>query len=267
MKNILEVRSLGSLVNKDQVIFNLKATKKQAAIKELVHKLCELGMLDGEAMVIRRVMDREKLESTGLGKGIAFPHARVEVGDMPLLAIGRSAKGIDFESIDGQPVHIMVLVLWQPSVSGLFNQLFGGLARQFSDHAFVDALAGADSAEKMFKIVRDIPFQMTDSDVNLSKSMLLLKLQDMELKKAETKQKKEQGELQKQIDLIREDLGRDILWRFDKLLERDGVAVVKLENGTCQGCFLRLSSGFCSTVLNNPHNIYVCERCGKYLSI
>lgn len=267
MINILDIRSLSALVKKEQVVFNLKATKKQAAIKELVHKLCELGMLDGETMVVRRVMDREKLESTGLGKGVAFPHARVEVGDAPLLAFGRSEQGIDFDSIDGQPVHIFVLVLWQPSVAGLFNQLFGGLARQFSDHAFVQALIEAENAEKMFKIIRDVPFQMTDSDVNLSKSMLLLKLQDMELKKIDTKQKKEKDELQKQIDLIREDLGRDILWRFDKLLERDGVAVVKLDSGTCQGCFLRLSSGFCSSVMNNPNNIYICERCGKYLSI
>src|SRR5512135_2712360 len=105
-----------------QVVFDLKSKDKVEAIEELLDVLAKQKLIDNKKLILTRIIDRENLVSTAIGCGVALPHARVE-------AVGRSEKGIEFDAHDGQKVHLIILVVWNPTLPGLFNHLFAGLAR------------------------------------------------------------------------------------------------------------------------------------------
>jgi mannitol/fructose-specific phosphotransferase system IIA component (Ntr-type) len=97
----------------DAVLPDLKASHKDDAIREIVESLVDSGGVpETEAKsIVATLLQREELASTGIGEGVAFPHTnhRAVTGEVGTLAW--SACGIDFGSIDGQPVHLIVLLL------------------------------------------------------------------------------------------------------------------------------------------------------------
>jgi mannitol/fructose-specific phosphotransferase system IIA component (Ntr-type) len=112
-----------------QVVSDLKGKDKVEAIEELLDVLAKQKLIDNKKLLLTRIIDRENLVSTAIGYGVALPHARVDAGGEIAVAVGRSEKGIDFDAHDGQKVHLIILVVWNPSLPGLFNHLFAGLAR------------------------------------------------------------------------------------------------------------------------------------------
>jgi Phosphotransferase system mannitol/fructose-specific IIA domain (Ntr-type) len=89
---------------------DMKATNKEEAIVELIELLDRVHHLKDKNKVLADVLEREKIMSTGMQHGIAIPHARTEGTDKPVLAIGIHKKGIDFQTIDGTPAHIIALI-------------------------------------------------------------------------------------------------------------------------------------------------------------
>jgi len=98
------------------IIPSLAATQKVESIHELVERLGESGALQKRhvADVERTLMRREELGSTGIGKGVAVPHAKHPGVEGVVGALGRSAQGIEFESLDGQPAHLVFLIVSSP---------------------------------------------------------------------------------------------------------------------------------------------------------
>lgn len=92
----------------------LKSRKKAAAIEELVAPLTADKLTRHPEGVLEAVRMREELGSTGLGKGIALPHARSTLVTQRAVVVGRSAGGIDFDAADGQPAHLLFLVVAPP---------------------------------------------------------------------------------------------------------------------------------------------------------
>jgi mannitol/fructose-specific phosphotransferase system IIA component (Ntr-type) len=105
--------TLASLLSEDQIIPSMVATDRWQAIGEIVDRLVICGRLDashrGEAVAALR--HREETMSTGVGFGIAIPHASCDAVTEVTACFGRSKEGIDFESLDGKPVHFIVLFL------------------------------------------------------------------------------------------------------------------------------------------------------------
>lgn len=91
----------------------LRATNRWEAIAELVDALVRVGRLasDKRDSIVAAVTQREKSMSTGIGRGVAIPHAETEVVSEFVGATGHSRKGIDFEAVDGQPVNRVMLFL------------------------------------------------------------------------------------------------------------------------------------------------------------
>jgi PTS system nitrogen regulatory IIA component len=104
---------LAELVPEENIIPELKATGKEAAVKELVRKLAASGVVAGRQVrhVTGAVLERERLGSTGIGNGIAVPHAKFAGIKDAVGAFGRSTKGIDFASLDGAITHSIFLFL------------------------------------------------------------------------------------------------------------------------------------------------------------
>ena len=246
-----------------QVIYDLKGKDKVPAIEELLDLLAKQKLIDNKKLLLTRIIDRENLVSTAIGNGVALPHARVDTDGSIAVAVGRSEKGIDFEAHDGQKVHLLILVVWNPTIPGLFNHLFAGLARFLIRPENRSRILAAKDKTELYDILAGIEFRFVHEEKIVSRARLLKKLQEIELKKKKAG-KEHQKELQKQASMIREELDRDLLSRFDRLMERYGFAVADAVEGVCQGCNINISTQMYSA-MEDSNDIYVCENCGKYL--
>ncbi len=100
------------ILKPEGVILNLTSTKKDEVLTELVEVLDFPE--DKKKIVLDTLKKREQIGSTGIGKGIAIPHCRSAVLDRVYLVVGRSSRGIDFDAIDGKPVHLFFLLCASP---------------------------------------------------------------------------------------------------------------------------------------------------------
>lgn len=251
---------LGELLKSSLILDNMTGRSKKSAIEDLIDVLWKQKMITNKSEALERVMEREALISTGLGSGIAIPHARLEVGDRPVIAIGRHPEGVDFESSDGEPVNLIVLVIWKPTQPGLFNRLFAGMVSKLANPDFRCSLLGAKGADEIVKEFADVRVDMQAGRQSKCETDMLITLQLLE-----TKRRAGASGLNKQIALARDELSGSQLHRFDRLIDRWGEALVEAPEGICRGCNMQLSSSFASEMLKNPDTIYVCERCGRYI--
>lgn len=95
---------------KEAIILDLKAREKVAVIKELTSALVEIKLISDEELFLADILKRENLESTGIGLGVAIPHARSKAATELIITFGRSSKGVDFNSLDGKPSHLVFLI-------------------------------------------------------------------------------------------------------------------------------------------------------------
>ena len=112
----VEDRSLSSLLCPDAFCLDLKGTDAKSVLGELVDSLGQAGAFPAESAsaVLEKVMERELLGTTGIGQGIAIPHGKhLEVNSV-IGAIGVSRAGVDFNSLDGKPVHVVLLLIAPP---------------------------------------------------------------------------------------------------------------------------------------------------------
>ncbi|HID32389.1 MAG TPA: PTS sugar transporter subunit IIA [bacterium (Candidatus Stahlbacteria)] len=116
--------SFSSLLKSERINLSLRSKKKESVIKELVG-LIKVGK-DAE-VIISTLIKREQLGSTGIGRGVAIPHCRSLLVDRLEIAVGRSQGGIDFDSIDKKPVHLLFLIIAPPQDPG--NQYLLTLGR------------------------------------------------------------------------------------------------------------------------------------------
>jgi mannitol/fructose-specific phosphotransferase system IIA component (Ntr-type) len=101
-------------IKKRNVFLELKSTTKDAVLQELVSRVQEGGDLPAKVAkaALEAIVAREKMGSTGIGNGIAIPHVKLKGGpEETLVAIGRSAAGVDFAAVDGAKVHVLFLVV------------------------------------------------------------------------------------------------------------------------------------------------------------
>ena len=148
----------------DATVEDLKAQEKEGAVKELVEKLVEAGQLTKRAAsaVTKAIMEREALGSTGIGRGIAVPHAKHTAVKRVIGILGRSKTGVNFAAIDGEPVYLVFLLISPPDQPGahlkalehisvvLRDENFSRFLRRARDKAeLLSLLAEAD--EKFYK--------------------------------------------------------------------------------------------------------------------
>jgi len=251
---------LSEILNHKSILADMKCAEKKEVFEALIAVLGENGFVSNMDEALKRVMEREDLAVTALGDGVAIPHARIDVGSKPVIAVGRHKAGIDFGSPDRGPVHLIFLVIWQPEQPGLFNRLFGGLVCKLADPSFRDLLMNARGAKEIASALSDVRVDMLAGRATKWEADILVTLQLLEAKK-----KAGARGLIKKIQLARDELPGSMLSRFDKLAERYGEALVAAPKGICEGCNMQLSSGLASEMQRNPDSVFVCERCGRYI--
>ncbi|MBI9099470.1 MAG: PTS sugar transporter subunit IIA [Spirochaetaceae bacterium] len=146
--------ALFELIDKKTVKIPLKSKKKNDCIKELIGILKDAGKLKDTKTALADVLKREELASTGLGEGIAIPHAKTTVVDNLTIAVGLAPKGIDFDSLDDIPSTIFFLLLAPPDQVGPHLQALTEISKLTRNKEFCNSLLhAANSAEvvELFK--------------------------------------------------------------------------------------------------------------------
>lgn len=101
---------LSKFCEESLIVFNLKATDKDGVIKELVDLVSSSNMVKDVDLLLKDVVERESLVTTGVGYGVAFPHAKTRSVKGIVIAFGRSQKGVDFDAMDHKPVNLFFLI-------------------------------------------------------------------------------------------------------------------------------------------------------------
>src|SRR6476620_9691259 len=131
----------------------LEATVKTGAIGELVELLAGNGELTDPKKVLEAVLDREATRTTGIGNGLAIPHGKCTGTDHLVMAIGRPATPIDFQSIDGRPVNIIWMLNSPPDKTGPHIHALARISRLMTIDKFRQLLYAASTSQEMFDII------------------------------------------------------------------------------------------------------------------
>jgi nitrogen PTS system EIIA component len=142
------------VLQKEAILIDLKATDKKGAIEELVVPVARITGVKQEEMV-RVLMDRERLGSTGIGDGIGIPHGKLKGLTSLVVGCGISRKGIDFESMDNRPTHIFFLLITPENSTGLHLKLLARISRILKSESFKEQLLNASASEDIISIIRE----------------------------------------------------------------------------------------------------------------
>jgi len=138
---------LSELLNSNAVTMRLKARSKREALVELVELLEAAHGFNSQGEILDRVMRREAMMSTGIGYGLAIPHGKARSADHMAAACAVISEGIDFESEDGQPVHLIVLFVSPEHATTLHVRALANLSRLLKEESVRTSLRDAKSPE------------------------------------------------------------------------------------------------------------------------
>ncbi len=146
--------TLGNLLSADTILPEMQATERYAAIAELVALLVDRGRINASdrETVLTALRAREETMSTGIGFGIAIPHASSDKVDKVVACFGRSSAGIEFESLDNQPVRFVVLFIVPKDQFQTHLRTLAAIAKFLNDRVVRDRLAQATTKEEILTI-------------------------------------------------------------------------------------------------------------------
>jgi fructose PTS system EIIBC or EIIC component len=141
------------LLTKDTIILNLHAESKADVIDEIIESLDRAGKLKNKEEYKKAILAREEQSTTGIGEGIAIPHAKTSAVSVPAIAFGRSAEGIDYESLDGQPAHLFFMIAASEGANNEHLQTLSRLSSFLMDPAFKKKLEDAASKAEVLAAI------------------------------------------------------------------------------------------------------------------
>jgi PTS system nitrogen regulatory IIA component len=140
---------------RDAVILNLDVRTKREALEEMSAALAKVEPQIEADRLLEVLLEREALQSTGIGEGVAIPHGKMAGLDRLVASFARSPEGIDFESIDGRPTqHFFLLVVPEHS-GGQYLKALARISRFFRDPAFRQQLVEAESLEDVVRAIEE----------------------------------------------------------------------------------------------------------------
>jgi PTS system nitrogen regulatory IIA component len=140
---------------KKAIVADIKSAKKEDVIRELVDALIASGEIEKRFRnkLIDALMGREALGSTAIGQGIAIPHAKCDCVTSLIAAFGLSKKGVDFDSLDGEPAYIFFLLVAPQDSAGPHLKALARISRLLKDKYFRDSLRACADDKSIIKII------------------------------------------------------------------------------------------------------------------
>jgi len=147
---------LDQLFAKTTTSFDLQARTADDVIAELTTMLVNDGVVSDAQAFIQEIKDREAISTTAFGDGLAIPHAQSPVVNEARIVFGRSAKGIEYQSMDGEPVHLFFLIAVPLAKSNLHLQALAALARKLVHEEFREACLNVSSYQELHQLMSQI---------------------------------------------------------------------------------------------------------------
>jgi fructose-specific phosphotransferase system IIA component len=130
---------------------DLPEKTREDALRRIVHAVAEKGYVKDEADVFARLMERESIQSTAVGNGIAIPHCFTdEIPDL-LITVARSREGLEFDSFDGKPTQVVFLLMGNRQEHSLHLKALARIARLIKSTSFIDKIVASSTVEDMVR--------------------------------------------------------------------------------------------------------------------
>ena len=144
-------------VKTDSIKAELAATDKEGVIRELIQSLITSGQLaaEEEEAITQAILKREELGSTGIGRGIAVPHTKHPSVSQPVGTVGVSAIGVDFQSLDGEPVQLFFMLISPPDQPSDHLRALENISKQLQDETFCRFLKQSKTSADIQQILEE----------------------------------------------------------------------------------------------------------------
>lgn len=147
------MQKISEYLSPDTIILDVKSNEKIEVIRELSQILIDKNIITDTEEFFSAILKRENLESTGIGQGVAIPHARTKAVKSIALVFGRSQAGVDFSSLDGQPSHLIFLIAAPEDKKTEYIMTLARLSRLLRKDEARKNLLEAKSPEEVIKII------------------------------------------------------------------------------------------------------------------
>ena len=141
---------LSDYLQVEAVDAHLGASNKPGVLRALVGLFLRVAPDLDPNKVVEVLEQREALQSTGIGKGIGIPHARFVEIEEPVIALGLSAGGIEFDALDGEPTHLFVTILVPANAQALHLKILARVSRLIADKALLDRMLSARDSDTLY---------------------------------------------------------------------------------------------------------------------
>lgn len=147
--------NLLDILDEEVVLIDLQASDKQGVIEELATALKTSGKITNLDGVLHAVLEREKIMSTGIGKGVAIPHGKSDAVTELAGVLGVKKEGIDFAALDEQPVFLFFLLVSPPDVSGPHIRALAHISRLLRHDSLRKTLINAESVSEVLRLITE----------------------------------------------------------------------------------------------------------------
>lgn len=149
---------MSDFVVRDSIAANLVNTGKESVIREMVDNLRQAGYFPGSEPedIVKQIMKREMLGSTGIGRAVAIPHTKHTGVDKLVGTVAVSKGGVAFDSLDGEPVHVLVMLISPQDRPGDHLRALENVSRSLKDDGFVRKLRAAETREEIWAMLTEL---------------------------------------------------------------------------------------------------------------
>ncbi|MCU0596989.1 MAG: PTS sugar transporter subunit IIA [Desulfobacterota bacterium] len=144
---------LSELTDEEVILPELKAKDKKGVLEELVDALVKREPSIDKKALVRVLMERERLGSTGIGDGVAIPHGKFHGITHPIISFGRSRAGLDFEAMDGEPVHLFFLLVAPENSASIHLKALAKIAKILKNSSFRKILMEAPGKKELYQTI------------------------------------------------------------------------------------------------------------------
>jgi len=145
---------IADVITEEAILLDLESTDKKGVLEELVDPVAPIAGTQKEE-IVRVLMDRERLGSTGIGDGIGIPHGKLKSIETLILGFGLSRKGVDFDSMDGKPTHLFFLLITPENSTGLHLKLLARISKILKNDILKERLLDATAPADVLGILRE----------------------------------------------------------------------------------------------------------------
>ncbi len=145
---------LSDFINKRLIVLSLQAKGKKETLEELADLLTRQRIIPNKERLVKVLLERESLGSTGVGNGIAIPHAKTDLVKKIIIAFAKSDKGIDFDSLDKKPVYLVFLIIAPEEAHETYLRVLARISRLLHEERIRNGLRAAQSPRQVINLIR-----------------------------------------------------------------------------------------------------------------